>query len=119
MIPTSFKIKITTVLDRYIGRWNNVWFNVGLGFLFVAIALFMPGWARDVWMLSAGANFGYAFMWLISPRFTKARQREFQAQMDMMLAKTLLEHSTQVWGSIARIVTQEDDDDEKRPGRLQ
>ena len=58
--------------DKNVSNWNNVWFNVRLGVLFFGIALLMPGWARDVWMLSAGANFGYAFMWFIYPRFTKA-----------------------------------------------
>ena len=77
----------------------------------------MPGWARDVWFLAAGANFGYAFMWSTYPRFTKARQREFQAQVDLMVAKTLLETSTQQWNSIARMMTGQDD--EEKPGRLQ
>lgn len=108
--------RIAIGFDRYVGRWTNVWINVGLGLLFTAIALVMPGWARDVWFFSAGANFGCAFMWLIYPRFSKARQREMQAQMDLIMAESLNRMTRETWGSIARVMTE---DDEERPGRLQ
>jgi hypothetical protein len=90
---------IVAAFDRYVGRRFNVWFNIGLGFLFVAIALFiMPGWARDVWMLSAGANFGYAFMWLTYPSFTKARQREMQAEIDRIVSGAMYRMTREAFG---------------------
>lgn len=89
---------IAAVFDRYVGRWTNVWFNIGLGFAFVVIALFMPGWARDVWMLSAGANFGYAFMWWTYPSFTKARQHEMQAEIDRIVSGAMYRMTREAFG---------------------
>lgn len=110
--------KILGLFDRYVGRWSNIWINVALLVLFGGIALMMPaGWGRDVWFFSAGANFGYAFMWLTYPRFSKARQREMEAQMALIMAESLNKMTRETWGSIARVVAEQDD--EERPGRLQ
>ncbi len=98
-------------VDKYVGRWTNVWFNIGLGILFVAIALFMPGWARDVWMLAAGANFGYAIMWFMYPRFTKARQREMAADMDRIVSDALYRITRETFGLMTRA---EADEENKR-----
>lgn len=85
-------------LDKYVSNRFNVWFNIGLGFLFVVIALVMPGWARDVWFFGAGANFGYAFMWWTYPSFTKARQREMEAEMDRIVSGALYRMTRETFG---------------------
>lgn len=112
------KTRIATGFDRYVGRWTNVWFNVGLMFLFGGVALILDrNWARDIWLFSAGANFGYAFMWLTYPHFSKARQREMEMQMALMMAESFNKMTRETLESIARVVTEQDD--EERPGRLQ
>lgn len=103
--------------DRYVGRWMNVCINVGLTVLFATVALFLEhGWARDLWWFAAGANFGYAAMWLMYPRFTKARQREMEAEMALIAASTLHRMTSETLASIHRIAREEED---KEPRRLQ
>lgn len=102
-------------LDKYVGRWTNVWFNVGLTFLFGVVALIHdPGWARDVWWFAAGANFGYAFMWLTYPRFTKARQREMEAQMNLILSGSLYRMTRETFGLMTAAEAETEADQENK-----
>jgi hypothetical protein len=99
-------------IDKYVGRWTNVWFNVALLVVMGGVALFMDrGWARDMWMFAAGANFGYAFMWLTYPRFTAARQREMEEEMDRILQAGLWRMTRETLGFMTRA---EADEENKR-----
>jgi hypothetical protein len=93
MRPAAFTWKwldIPTAFDKYLGRWTNVWINMVLFAMFAPVAFFLDhGWPRDLWWCVAGAQLGYAFMWLTHPRFTKARQREMEAQIAIIFAGTL------------------------------
>jgi hypothetical protein len=91
-------MKLLDLADRYVGRWTNVWFNIGLGVLMGTAAFFIESWSRDLWFFASGANFGYALMWWTYPRFTKARQREMQAEIDRIVSGAMYRMTREAFG---------------------
>ena len=116
---TALGNKFLHWFDRYSGRWANVWINVGLTLVMGTVAFFIsPGWVRDLWWFVTGANAGYAFMWLVSPRFNAARRREMEAEMALIAASTL-NHMTREALIGIRNVMKEDEEPGGYGGRLQ
>jgi hypothetical protein len=123
MSPARFtwewiKTHLAIVFGRYVGRWTNVWINVGACVLFSGIALIIERtWARDLWMFTAGSQFGYAFMWLTYPRFSKARQLEMEVEISRIMSESLFRMTRETFGLMTRAEAEEDNN--KPPGRLQ
>ena len=108
------KKRIAPAFDRYVSRWTNVWFNAGLCVLMGTVAFFIDSWSRDLWFFAAGANFGYALMWLTYPRFTKARQREMEAEMDRILSGAMYRMTRETFGLMTAAAAAEADEENKR-----
>lgn len=112
-------MKLTQLYDRYVGHWNNGYLNLGLGALFVALTFVMgEGWPRDIVVLSAGMQLGYAFMWFTYPRFTAARKREMEAEMSLIVASSL-NRMTKEALSVMVQVAEENKGEVQQPRRLQ
>lgn len=94
--------------DKYFGRWWNVAFNISLAVLFGGLSFIQePGIWRDITVWCSGVNAGYAIIWLMYPRFTAARKREMEAEMNLVMASSINKTTRELYRSMVTIA--EDD----------
>lgn len=114
-------MKLAQLYDKYVGHWNNGFVNLGLGALFAALTFVMSeGWPRDIVVLSAGMQLGYAFMWFTYPRFSAARKREMEAEMSLVMSSALNRMTREALGVMKKVAEMEDPrGPQQQPRRLQ
>jgi hypothetical protein len=104
------------VLEILLSRWFSVGMNGVCCVVFGAIAVFVvePVWVRMIWAFAAGQNFGFALMWWWSPRINARWRREMEAEISLIVAKTIHKANTDM---VAAAKTWFRPDDDEPPAR--
>lgn len=115
-------MKVDRALMFLMSRGFSITYGIVMGLAFGAAGLFLveERFAQLVWIFGSGIHTGIAFMWVISPSITAKWRREMQLEVDLMVARSLLEATkdvrrlAQTWSP-----TMVPPDDEPFRGRLQ
>jgi hypothetical protein len=76
-------------------RWMNIGITAALFVLFGTVTVSLEhGWPQVIWAVATGVQFGCGFMWYLSPHMTERWRKEMEAEINLMVAKTIHKANT-------------------------